>query len=255
MKAKIDGRKLGLLGYPLGHSFSKKWFEDKFRREGLEGWGYLLLERSNLEGLKQEIANDSEWLGFNVTVPHKQNILRFLDSVDSLAARIQAVNVVKVMKDGSWRGFNSDYEGFMQTLLNWLPAHGWKGRSAFILGNGGAAGAVSAVLQDLGVDARMVARRPGPDQILWENLSVEQCRQKDLVVHCTPLGMWPDTEEIPPIPDFCFRAGQFVVDLIYNPPKTRLLDAAASCGAITANGSLMLEKQAEKAWKIWIDSD
>lgn len=244
-------RKLGLLGFPLGHSFSKRWFEQKFLDEGLSGWSYQLLEKENLDGFRESLSGDPGWQGFNVTIPHKQNILALLDSLDPLAEKIGAVNVVKMMPDGSWRGYNSDAAGFRLALLNWLPAALWKGRKAIVLGNGGSAKAVQVVLVELEMQVSMFARRPEEDQVQWEKQSSETFSQADLLVNCTPLGMYPAVHEMPPIPANTFREGQFVFDLIYNPAQTRFLELASSFGAQTQNGLAMLHHQAEIAWQIW----
>jgi shikimate dehydrogenase len=248
---KEQDRILGLLGFPLGHSYSKKWFEEKFFSLRLDGWQYLLLERSSLVGLKEELSRNSKWLGFNVTVPHKQNILPFLDSLDPTASRIGAVNVVKAGNHGSLRGYNSDYHGFLQSLLRWLPYQGWKQKTGLILGNGGSARAVKAVLEDLDMKVIVMARKPADGEILWDSLPAEAFCQTDLIVQCTPAGMHPEIHIAPTIPDGAFRKDQFVMDLIYNPAETRFLAKAASLGAKTQNGLFMLEQQAEKAWEIW----
>jgi len=251
MKEFVPERKLGLLGYPLGHSFSKRFFEQKFQDESLKGWSYQLLERSGLDGLKAALSGDPSWQGFNVTIPHKQNILSLLDSLDPQAARIGAVNVVKIMPDGSWRGYNSDAAGFRLALLNWLPAGSWKEMKAIVLGNGGSAKAVHAVLDELEMQVSIFARRPEDGQFPWEELSSETARQADLLVNCTPLGMSPAVHNMPLIPENAFRKGQFVFDLIYNPDQTRFLELAVSFGANTQNGLAMLHHQAEIAWQIW----
>lgn len=247
-------KKLGLLGYPLGHSFSKRWFEQKFLDEGLAGWSYQLLEMENTDGLREALSGDPTWRGFNVTIPHKQNILALLDSIDPMAERIGAVNVVKIMPDGSWRGYNSDAPGFRMALLAWLPPGSWRGKKAIVLGNGGSAKAIESALKELELEIGIFARRPENQQFLWEELSVEILHQADLIVNCTPLGMAPAESEMPAIPENSFRNGQFVFDLIYNPSQTRFLETAASFGAFTQNGLAMLQQQAEIAWQIWNQS-
>lgn len=243
--------RLGLLGYPLGHSFSATYFRDKFCQLELPDWEYLLLERKSLQHFRHEIEEDKRWLGFNVTIPHKLEIIPFLDSLDPLADKIGAVNVVKILADGSWRGFNSDYDGFRISLLNWQPASFWNGKNAIILGSGGASLAVKTVLDDLLMKAEVVSRTPSAGQLSWQQLSAEVFANSTLVVQCTPLGMEPEINAIPPLPEDAFLPGQYVIDLIYNPRQTLFLQKAAQAGAFTQNGMAMLIAQAEKAWEIW----
>lgn len=244
-------RIIGLVGFPLGHSFSAAYFSGKFRHENLPEWEYRLLELPDLNNLKQIINSDKNWVGFNVTIPHKKNIISLLDSLDPKAAEIGAVNTVKILPDGSWRGYNTDYDGLWYSLLHWLPGSLWKGKNAIILGNGGAAAASETVLHDLGIHYNVVARNPAPGQLYTAALSPAFCRRADLVLQCTPLGMSPHIDEAPPFPKTGFRKGQRVLDLIYNPEKTLFLQRAEAAGAAISNGLTMLLVQAEKAWEIW----
>lgn len=242
---------IGLLGFPLGHSFSAAYFNEKFRVEKLSGWEYRILELNNIDGLKDQVQAEKNWLGFNVTIPHKKSIIPFLDSIDPLAARIGAVNTVKILPNGQWRGFNTDYEGLKLSLLGWLPASLWKNKNALIIGNGGAAAAAEVVLQDLKINHQIVSRNPRQGQLHVNGLNPSFFRRADLILQCTPLGMAPDIHEIPPFPKTGFRKGQRVLDLIYNPEQTLFLQQAEKAGAKTRNGLAMLLIQAEKAWEIW----
>ncbi len=244
-------RTLALLGYPLSHSFSPEFFREKFQKEGLSGWEYRLLERENLSGLREEIQQEESWLGFNVTIPYKEKILPLLDSCDPAASRIGAVNVVKIMPDGSWKGFKSDYFGFLHSLLQWLPLHAWEGKKALIFGTGGSSRAVAAVLEDISVSFQFVSRQEGPSCLSYAGLQAKMMKDSDLLVQCTPAGMYPKTAEMPPVPLDGFSSGQYVMDLIYNPAQTRFLQAASSSGALIQNGLPMLRAQANKAWDIW----
>jgi shikimate dehydrogenase len=244
-------RTLALLGYPLSHSFSPEFFREKFQKEGLSGWEYRLLERENLSGLREEIQQEESWLGFNVTIPYKEKILPLLDSCDPAASRIGAVNVVKIMPDGSWKGFNSDYFGFLHSLLQWLPLHAWEGKKALIFGTGGSSRAVAAVLEDLSVSFQFVSRQEGPSCLSYAGLQAKMMQDSDLLVQCTPAGMYPKTAEMPPVPLDGFSSGQYAMDLIYNPAQTRFLQAASSAGGLIQNGLPMLRAQADKAWDIW----
>ena len=245
-----ENRILGLLGYPLGHSFSPAYFRQKFQKAGLVGWEYRLLEMEKPDGLPGLIGKEPGWLGFNVTIPHKQTILPYLGSLDVSARRTGAVNVVKILPDGSLRGFNTDYYGFLHSLLQFLPFHCWEGKTALIFGNGGAAKAVAAVLDDLGVFFQLVTRREA-EGLAYDSLSASRMAESSLLVNCTPVGMHPASGQMLPVPLMGFSEGQFVIDLIYNPEQTRFLEAAASAGAHCLNGLPMLYAQADKAWSIW----
>ena len=243
-------RILGLAGYPLGHSFSPAYFGEKFKALGLKDWEYRLLEAQNPKTLKELIRPEDGWLGFNVTIPHKQSIMQLLDSCDSIAAGIGAVNVVKILPDGCWRGYNTDYFGFLHSLLQWLPFHEWKNKNALVFGSGGSSLAVTAVLRDLGIVFKTVSRQSGLS-LKYQELSSADMKAADLLVQTTPLGMYPETEAMIPIPLEGFFQDQMVMDLIYNPVKTRFLATAESQGAKIQNGLPMLHAQAEKAWEIW----
>jgi shikimate dehydrogenase len=244
---------LGLAGYPLSHSFSPAYFAEKFRRMGLDHWEYRLLELSEPEKLRAIVRPEDGWAGFNVTIPHKQTIIGMLDSCDSLVSRTGAVNVVKIMPDGSWRGYNSDYYGFLHSLLQWLPFHQWKGKTALVFGTGGSSGAVSAALEDFGISYSKVSRTPHDRSsvISYESLNSEIMKSADLLIQTTPVGMYPNETAILPLPETPFFSGQMVIDLIYNPIKTPFLASAESSGALIQNGLTMLHAQAEKAWEIW----
>ena len=246
-------RILGLAGYPLSHSFSPAYFAEKFRRPGLENWEYRLLELRKPEELRAIVRAEDGWAGFNVTIPHKQTIAGMLDSCDSLVAKTGAVNVVKIMPDGSWSGYNSDYYGFLHSLLQWMPFHRWSGKTALVFGTGGSSLAVSAVLEDLGILYEKVSRTPHERSsvISYESLNSEIMKSADLLVQTTPVGMYPQDTAILPLPEMPFSPGQMVMDLIYNPAKTPFLRRAEASGALIQNGLTMLHAQAEKAWEIW----
>ena len=244
---------LGLAGYPLSHSFSPAYFAEKFRNAGLENWQYRLLEVKEPQELRAIVLPEDGWVGFNVTIPHKQTITEMLDSCDSIVARTGAVNVVKIMPDGSWRGYNSDYFGFLHSLLQWRPFHQWKGKSALVFGTGGSSAAVSAVLDDLGISYQKVSRQP-PERssvISYGSLSSGMMQTADLLVQTTPVGMFPNDTTILSLPEMSFFPGQMVIDLVYNPAKTPFLARAEASGALIQNGLIMLHAQAEKAWEIW----
>ena len=244
-----------LLGYPLSHSFSRKYFTDKFARMGLsETHRYLNFELPTLEEFAERRMAHPDLRGCNVTIPYKQDVMPLLDSVDPVARRIGAVNTIK-FTDGKTRGYNTDYIGFRDDLLAQLSTQSrstdLNGQAALILGTGGASRAVREALLDLGVRPQMVSRRRGPDLITYEDLDCKLVRDHALIINTTPLGTYPDTESAPPLPYSCLSARHFCYDLVYNPATTEFMRRAGAQGAATANGLGMLHLQAEAAWNIW----
>ncbi len=249
---------LGLIGYPLGHSFSQRYFSEKFAREGIQGVEYALFPLPDLRALPQWLAQHPHLIGFNVTIPHKQAIVPYLHRLDPVAQTIGAVNTVVVLPDGSLSGYNTDAEGFRQALLAWLQAEGaslssWRNAEALILGTGGSAQAVAYALRQLGIAYRFVSRYPKTsDGLNYRDLDAPHLWERvALIVNTTPVGMYPDIDECPPLPLHHLRARHWVFDLIYNPAETLLLRGAKSQGARATNGLEMLFRQAEAAWAIW----
>lgn len=246
---------LGLIGYPLGHSFSQRYFTEKFAREGIANARYELFPLPDLSALPQLLRQHPDLRGFNVTIPHKQAILPHLHALDAAAQRIGAVNTVVVRPDGALHGYNTDYIGFRDALTAWTGAqmaHLQEGQ-ALILGTGGSAQAVAYALQQLGIGCRFVSRQPAPpQQLTYEALkNPELWEEISLVVNTTPLGMHPNTDTCPPLPFECLKEQHWVFDLVYNPAETLLLQRAKRQGAHTTNGLDMLYRQAEAAWAIW----
>lgn len=246
---------LGLIGYPLGHSFSQRYFTEKFAREGIANAHYELFPLPDLSALPQLLRQHPELRGFNVTIPHKQAILPFLHALDPAAQSIGAVNTVVIRPDGTRLGYNTDYIGFRDALTAWMGAEiaPLKESQALILGTGGSAQAVAYALRQWGIAYRLVSRQPKTLQqlgyealenaSLWESIT--------LVVNTTPLGMHPDTATCPPLPFEYLNDRHWVFDLVYNPTETLLLQRAKRQGAHTTNGLDMLYRQAEAAWAIW----
>jgi shikimate dehydrogenase len=242
--------KWGLLGYPLGHSFSKPYFIEKFRRKGLSHHHYILLELPQIELLPEALSAEPELKGFNVTIPYKEKVMAYLDDLDPLAEAIGAVNVVK--KIGStWKGFNSDYHGFRVSLEHMLA--GKNPKKALVLGSGGASKAVNKALHDMGISATTVGREPSPGKLSYEDLHrrTELLREHRLIVNCTPLGTSPATDTCPDIPFNHLSSEHFLFDLVYNPAETLFMKKGKEIGAQVKNGWEMLVLQAEKAWEIW----
>jgi len=247
----------GLIGFPLTHSFSKRYFSDKFQREGITESSYDLYEISTLETLP-DLLKKPGLIGLNVTIPFKKQVLSQLDELDEAsAARIGAVNTIKIYADGSTKGFNTDYYGFRQSLIEWLDRHGETAKDfkALILGNGGAAKAVQVAFQDLAIGYRMVSRQPAIDSFVYEELTEEILNEHLLIVNTTPLGTFPNVEGCPSLPYELITKKHYLYDLVYNPAETTFLKNGKAQGASIQNGLKMLELQAEKAWEIWTAED
>lgn len=244
-------RKFGLIGYPLGHSFSKKYFTAKFENEGIKDCQYDLYEIKDISRLPSIIQQNPELEGLNVTIPFKEKVLPYLDSIDPACEEIGAVNCIQI-KDGKLKGYNTDYIGFKESLNNWLKG---EKPNALVLGTGGASKAVVKALKDLGISYLMVSRNPGnvPGIISYHDLAKNKpvLDRNHLIINTTPLGTYPKTEEMPEINPEYISPMHKVYDLVYNPEKTFLMRSLEARGALIKNGLEMLELQAEAAWKIW----
>ena len=241
-------RRYGLIGYPLTHSFSQKYFTEKFEREGIIGCAYVNFPIASIEGLSAVLA-DPELCGLNVTIPYKEQVLTFLDERSPVVAAIGACNCIKI-KDGMLTGHNTDVVGFEQSLLPKLGSHH---RQALVLGTGGAAKAVEYILGKLGIAYRLVTRRPraGTSDLGYQQVDAAVMSAHTLVVNTTPLGMYPRVEEFPPLPYDAVGADHYFFDLVYNPARTLFLQKAEERGAVVENGHEMLLLQAEESWRIW----
>lgn len=240
----------GLIGYPLGHSFSKKYFTEKFAEEGIPS-AYLNFEIENLGELSLVLSNHPTLQGFNVTIPHKQNIIPLLDEISEEARKIGAVNCVKITRQGGknhLRGFNTDVYGFRHALLSFIPDTIHK---ALILGNGGAAKAVRYVLDSLGMEVLTVSRSPRTTAEIGYPEVPGLLKDFKLIVNTTPLGTWPHPAGCPDIPYPQLTPDHYLFDLVYNPEITTFMQRGSLTGAHTRNGLEMLRGQAEKAWEIW----
>ena len=241
----------GIIGYPLGHSFSERYFTDKFAREELAGHSYRKFEFSSLEMLPALLGQESDLVGFNVTIPYKVQIIKYLNEVDETAAEIGAVNTVRVSRRNGnpyLKGFNTDAPAFRQSLLDNLLS---LPESAVVLGTGGASRSVCHELLELGIRVINVSRKPAAGIFTYQDLPGEVLGSAGVVVNTTPLGTFPDTEASPPIDYSCLREGQLLFDLVYNPPQTRFLRLGEEQGCQTVNGEEMFHIQAEMAWEIW----
>lgn len=242
-------RKFGLIGFPLTHSFSKRYFTNKFIKEERNDCSYELFEIKDPSEVVEIIGQDPELEGLNVTIPHKESVIKFLDKLEINAERIGAVNVIKI-RHGQTTGYNSDYDGFKESLINWLGHTTIK--SALILGTGGASKAIDAVLEDLNVEVVHVSRSNKPGSLSYSSLeSSKIIADTQLLINTTPLGMHPNLKQAPSIPYDQISSRHFVYDVIYNPAQTLFLKKAAENGAKTKNGEEMLKLQADRSWEIW----
>jgi shikimate dehydrogenase len=242
----------GLIGYPLGHSFSKGYFTEKFSTMGRSDTHvYEKFELENINDLPN-LLKSPDLKGLNVTIPHKQNVIPFLDAVDEAALKIGAVNTIKIMPDGSTKGFNTDYWGFRWTLEKWTDFQAIKPPKALVLGKGGAAKAIIQALQDLGLATQYVSRRKEHDTITYEELTAEVMQEYLFIVNTTPLGMFPKVDSFPEIPYHLLTDKHLLYDIVYNPLETMFLKKGLEHGVKGVHFGLeMLHGQAEKAWEIW----
>ncbi|MDB5240547.1 MAG: shikimate dehydrogenase [Spirosoma sp.] len=241
----------GLMGFPLTHSFSQRYFTEKFAREGIQNSQYDLFELPDVAALP-DLLQRPGLRGLNVTIPHKQAVLPFLDRLDPSAEKVGAVNVIRIEKDGSLTGFNSDYYGFGQSLHDWLTRLGrtTDGLQALVLGTGGASKAVAAVLTDMTVPHRYVSRTNTDTTLRYGQLS-SLMKSYQLIINCSPVGTYPHVDQAPDIPYDLVTDRHLLYDLVYNPAQTLFMKRGHDRGAATHNGLRMLELQAEKAWDIW----
>ncbi|KQS31686.1 shikimate dehydrogenase [Pedobacter sp. Leaf194] len=241
----------GLIGYPLSHSFSKKYFTEKFISEGIKDHQYELFPIENIKSLPDLLVATPSLCGLNVTIPHKVNVLCYLNEIEEAAEKIGAVNCISIKNfDGETylKGYNTDAYGFEASLKPLLKSQHTK---ALVFGDGGAAKAVKYVLEKLGIEYLVVVRKPTPKAILYSEISSEILKRHKLLINTTPLGMLPNVNTHPEIDYSILNDEYLAYDLVYNPLETAFLTKAKLQGADVKNGLEMLYKQAEKAWCIW----
>jgi shikimate dehydrogenase len=267
-------KQLGLIGFPLSHSFSKRYFTEKFEKEGLANdWHYELFSIEKVDKFPDILRGYPNLVGMNVTIPHKENIMPFMDELDETAQAVGAVNCIKITyPDGKphLKGFNTDYYGFQKSLLGLLAiedkdaelsspvcyAHEFYDDpslsiKALILGTGGAAKAVAYALKNLNIPYKYVSRKAFENGLTYDDLTEELVSEYRLLVNTTPLGMSPNTEGFPKIPYKGVGNQHFMYDLVYNPEITAFLKQGLERGAKAKSGLDMLYFQAEKGWEIW----
>jgi len=246
--------KYGLIGYPLMHSFSISYFNEKFANEGIDA-KYINFEIPTIDTLPEVLASNPELKGLNVTIPYKQKVISFLDTVSPEARAIGAVNVIRVEHKGNsiiLKGFNSDVIGFTNSIEPMLKKYHKK---ALILGTGGASKAIDYGLRSLGLETVFVSRYERPGTIQYENISADIVREYNVIVNCTPCGMFPHTDECPKLPYEAMDNHNILYDLIYNPDRTMFMRKGASHGATVKNGLEMLLLQAFASWEFWNGKD
>lgn len=240
-------RRFGLIGYPLTHSFSEKYFTEKFGKEQITGCRYDLFPLKTIEQLPGLLKEIPEIEGLNVTIPYKKQVLSFLNT-SRIPAGLEACNCINI-ENGQLIGYNTDITGFQKSLQPFLKAHH---KNALILGNGGAALAVAFVLKRLGVGFHIVSRKPEDETMLgYKQIDKTMMAANTLIINTTPLGMFPDIETCPNIPYKYITADHLLYDLVYNPAKTMFLKKGEEKGAAIKNGEEMLSLQAEESWRIW----
>jgi shikimate dehydrogenase len=238
----------GIIGYPLGHSFSKKYFADKFLKEGINNCRYETFPIKTAQELKVIVDQTPGLCGLNITIPHKQSIVSLLDDLSHLPPSLKACNCIK-FNNGRSVGYNTDVIGFEQSLLPQLQSHHTK---ALILGNGGAAEAVKFVLTKLHISFKVVSRQlHHGSHFIYSNLNETILKEHLLIINTTPLGTFPNINECADIPYQFISPSHYLFDLVYNPAKTLFLQKGEEKGAVIKNGYKMLEIQAEESWKIW----
>ena len=244
--------KYGLIGYPLKHSFSITYFNEKFKSENIDA-EYVNFEIPSINDFMEVIEENPNLCGLNVTIPYKEQVIPYLDELDPDTAKIGAVNVIKIIRRTKGKtklvGYNSDIIGFTQSIQPLLqPRH----KKALILGTGGAAKAVYHGLLNLGIESKYVSRtHKKEDSITYEELTPEIMASHLVIVNCTPLGMYPKVDTCPDIPYACLTPEHLLYDLLYNPNTTLFMKKGEAQGATTKNGLEMLLLQAFAAWGIW----
>ena len=241
-------KRFGLIGKKLGHSFSAKYFAEKFEREGLLECDYSLYELPEIECVK-EFMLTPDLVGFNVTIPYKQQIIPYLDALDAQAREVGAVNCVKIERDGRRVGYNTDVDGIRLSLDKLLGEE--KVSVALILGTGGASQAVQYVLRERGISYKVVSREKSKADLTYDELTQDVMATHRLIINASPVGMYPACDNCPDIPYAMLSGSHYLFDLVYNPLTTRFMELGAEQGAATLSGIDMLYAQAESAWRIW----
>lgn len=239
----------GLIGYPLGHSFSKQYFTEKFTREGLNDCSFETFPIPSIDELPTLLKGNPDLKALCVTIPYKEQVLQYVDVLSDEVKEIGAANSIKI-EDGKLTAYNTDIAGFRISFEELLQPHHKK---ALVLGTGGAAKAVQYVLRQLNIEYLVVSRnkKNQPGHIGYDAVTGDLLKEFPVIVNCTPVGMWPKENEAPQLPYHLLSAKNYLYDLVYKPAKTKFLQLGEEMGAITKNGYDMLIIQAEESWRIW----
>jgi len=246
-------RKYGLVGYPLGHSFSKKYFSGKFLNEHIADCSYENFPLVNINLLPKLLKEEPDLCGLNVTIPYKSAVLSYVDIIDEEAKEIGAVNVLKIKREGVKiiiYGYNSDITGINDTLQPYINCNV---QNAMVLGTGGSSRAVCHVLAKLGLNVTRISRNKTQGVMTYSDIDKRMIETTQLIVNTTPLGMFPDIARMPDLDYSSLNRKHILFDLVYNPEKTAFLTKGEEQGCTTLSGLTMLHSQAEKAWEIWND--
>ncbi len=242
-------KKFGLIGFPLSHSFSQKFFTEKFAKENIHDCVYENFPLQSINEISLLIKSETHLRGLNVTIPYKEKIIPFLDYKNEVVEKTGACNCIHII-NGKLHGYNTDVIGFEKSLLEKLKPHH---KSALILGTGGAAKAVEFVMNDLNIDYQFVSRKSSSlhNQISYEDVDESVMQSHTLIINTSPVGMFPKVDECPDLPYQFLTPKHYLFDLVYNPAKTLFLQKGEKHGAAIMNGHEMLIIQAEESWKIW----
>ena len=246
--------KYGLIGYPLGHSFSIGYHNQRFADEGINA-KYINFEIPSIDSLPEVLNSNPELKGLNVTIPYKEKVIEFLDYISPEARAIGAVNVIRVVHEGKnikLRGYNSDVIGFTQSIEPMLESYHKK---ALVLGTGGASKAIAYGLKSLGIEPVFVSRYERPGTIQYGSITPDVVHEYPVIVNCTPLGMFPKVDTCPDLPYEAMDDKNILYDLIYNPDETLFMKLGAKQGASVKNGLEMLLLQAFASWEFWNDKE
>ena len=242
-------RQLGLIGYPLSHSFSKRYFSEKFEREGILGYSYDLFPLERIEDIRGLLDEHPDLVGLNVTIPYKTAVIPYLDAIDDEARAVGAVNCIRI-EGGKLKGYNTDVYGFERTMRRFIDCP-TNGIAAMILGTGGAAKAVKYVLDKLEMVYIQVGRKEEKGVFSYERITGSLVEDFRLIINTTPLGMFPHVDGFPPLPYGSVGHFHCFYDLVYNPEETAFMRLGKARGARVMNGLGMLHLQADRAWEIW----
>ena len=241
-------RKFGLIGKNISYSFSESYFKNKFEKEHIKDASYQNFDLESISEFNALIKKNNDIAGLNVTIPYKEVIIPYLDSINKTAAKIGAINTIKITKKGNLKGYNTDYYGFINSLEPILKKHH---KNALILGTGGASKAIAYALNKLKINYIYVSRTKTEDNLTYNELNEQIINKHLIIINCSPVGTFPKIQDCPDIPYEFITDRHILYDLIYNPSETLFLKKGKQLGANICNGLIMLELQAEKSWEIW----